>query len=161
MWGWGEVHNGDSTFEVLLCAWGYCGDEVRHFFVLKCRWGFNFCYFLVLFGIFVLGGTIRYSADEVMQVFLLWCRWGFNFWGSFGYFWGTFWYLGGTTRHCGDEVEQVFCSGADGALTALSLTIWPKVDTTLLIAGKLLLRLQPNNSNILQMRRHYSCWASN
>ena len=60
------MHNGDSTFEVLLCAWGYCGDEVKHFFVLKCRWGFNFCYFLVLFGYFlvflclvVLSGTVQ------------------------------------------------------------------------------------------------------
>ena len=67
------MHNGDSTFEVLLCAWGYCGDEVKHFFCAKVEMGIQlllfFGTFWVLFGIFVLGGTIRYSADEVMQVF--------------------------------------------------------------------------------------------
>ena len=54
----------------------------------------------------------------------------------------------------GDEVEQVFLLRRRWSFNCPPLTICPKVDTTLLITVKLLLLLQPNNSNILQMRHH-------
>ena len=59
----------------------------------------------------------------------------------------------------GDEVEQVFLLRRRWSFNCPPLTICPKVDTTLLITVKLLLLLQPNNSNILFMRRHNSCWT--
>ena len=63
-----------------------CKDGASAFKVL-------FGTFWILFGVFVLGGSIRYSAGEVERVFCSGADGALTFEVLFWYFWGTFWYF--------------------------------------------------------------------